>query len=108
MQSSSYPFYVIAEGPQGLFSMLSDFLEQANKDRQFAKTPHYILYQIGNQKALIKVDMSSMPLQIWHYDLMGRPATKTIKETIAKFLWEKTGEKERFLKQSHAKEMSNE
>jgi hypothetical protein len=40
----------------------------------------------------------------WYCDLLGRPITKAVKHTIADFLWEKCGEKEKQLKELTAKE----
>ncbi|EKD72005.1 MAG: hypothetical protein ACD_46C00035G0002 [uncultured bacterium] len=87
--------YLVAEGPEGLATILDDFLEQS-KDPAFAASEHFILYQLGSQKSLIKVDTSKMPFHFRYHDLLGRPATNAVKETIAQFLWEKCGEKERF------------
>lgn len=91
--------YVTAQGPEGLAEVLNRFLEQAKSDPEFATNGHYILYQLGNQKSLIKVDMSQEPYQFWYNDLLGRPATKIVKDTVAQFLWEKCGERERFFQQ---------
>ena len=91
--------YIVAQGPDGLSSVLSDILTKALSDSHFAATPHYILYQLKNQKSLIKADMSEKPFQFWYYDLLGRPAPNNVKETIARFLWEKCGEKEQYLQE---------
>jgi hypothetical protein len=96
--------YIPAQGPEGLKSVLEDLLEKSKKDPVFAEKEHYIYYQIGEQKSLIKVDMSSNPVTFWYFDLLGRPATRIVKKTIADFLWEKCGEKERFLTESGVKE----
>lgn len=96
--------YILAQGPEGLKSVLEDLLEKSQKDPVFAAKEHYIYYQIGEQKSLIKVDMSGHPVTFWYFDLLGRPATRVVKKTIADFLWEKCGEKERFLKESAVKE----
>jgi hypothetical protein len=88
--------YIPAHGPEGLAKVLDNLLEQSQKEREFAFTEHYILYQLGSQKSLIKVDMSQPPFQFWYYDLLGRPATRIVKEVIARFLWEKCGEREQF------------
>lgn len=91
--------YVLAEGPQGLAKVLNAFLaktkDQALDPAFSANTEHYILYQLGNQNSLIKVDMSKQPYQFRYFDKLGRPATKAVKETIADFLWNQCGEKER-------------
>jgi|GEM_PF-1806714 hypothetical protein len=87
--------YIIAQGPDGLRKVLDDLLEASQKDTNFAAEPHYIEYQLGSQRSLIKVDMSEKPYLFWYCDLMGRAATKAVKDTIADFLWEKCGEKER-------------
>lgn len=100
MDSEQLPFsYVVAEGPDGLRQQLDAFLLQAQNDPQFAAEQHYILYQLGQQKALIKVDMGETPFQFWYYDLLGRPITRPIKETISQFLWERCGERERYIKE---------
>jgi hypothetical protein len=91
--------YTPADGPKGLEKVLADLLEKTQKHQALAATEHYILYQLGNQKSLIKVDMSQPPFKFWYYDLLGRPATRIVKETIAQFLWEKGGDRERFYKE---------
>ncbi len=88
--------YVTAQGPEGLTQVLDSFLQQSNADADFATSAHYVMYQLGNQRSLIKVDMSKKPYRFWYFDLLGRPATRTVKDTIADFLWEKGGEKERY------------
>lgn len=90
--------HIIAEGPEGLEKVLEELLEKSKSDPIFATQDHFILYQLGNQKSLIKIDMSQQPFRFWHYDLMGRPATFAVKDTIARFLWEKCGEKEKYLR----------
>lgn len=96
------PTYVIAEGPEGLREVLDQFLESAKTDSEFAAVGHYILYQLGDQKSLIKVDMSATPYQFYYYDYLGRPATKAVKKTIVRFLWEKCGEREKYLKENES------
>lgn len=88
--------YVSADGPDGLTRALNHFYEQAKQDPEFAAEGHYILYKLGDQKSLIKVDMSKEPFQFYYNDLLGRPATRMVKETIARFLWDTCGERERF------------
>lgn len=90
---------IVAEGPEGLEKVLNELLEKSKQDPAFASQEHNILYKLGSQKSLIKVNTSQMPFKFWHYDLMGRPATTVVKETIARFVWEKCGEKERYLKE---------
>ncbi|WP_148339954.1 hypothetical protein [Aquicella siphonis] len=89
--------YIPAQGPDGLKRVLEELLEKCKSDREFAAQEHYILYQLGGQKSLMKVDMSQAPFQFWYYDLLGRPMTKKVEETIADFLWDKGGERERYL-----------
>lgn len=88
--------YIIADGPEGLRKALDDLLEKVTLDPSIAATRQTILYRLGNQTSLIKVDASQMPFHFWYIDLLGRPATRIVKETIARFLWEKCGEKERY------------
>lgn len=83
--------YIMANGPDGLRHVLDTLLETSQKDPLFAKQEHVVMYQLGNQKSIIKVDTSRTPFVFWHYDLMGRPATVAIKDTIKQFLQEKWG-----------------
>lgn len=94
------PEHTVANGPEGLKEVLEAFLQQAERDPEFRTQEHYILYQLKDQKSLIKVDMSARPFQFWYYDLLGRAATNAVKDTIADFLWEKGGEKERYIEES--------
>lgn len=89
--------HIVANGPEGLEKVLGDLLAKTKDDTGFSKKDHYILYQLGSQKALIRVSTKEIPFKFWHFDLMGRPATVAIKETIARFIWEKCGERERAL-----------
>src|SRR5690348_15550876 len=82
------------EGPAELAQSLDALLLKCTAEPAYANEPHYFFYQLGNQKALIKVDMSERPFLFWYGDLLGRPATRAVKETIAKFLYEKCGEYE--------------
>jgi len=98
MQDNLLPSnYILAEGPEGLNKVLDELLEKSDQDPIFATSEHYILYQLRDQKALIKVDTSKKPFHFWYYDLLGRPATRLVKATIAEFLWEKCGAKELYL-----------
>lgn len=109
MQSSELDFlnkYIPATGPEGLRRVLGDLLEKVKNDPIFAAKQHFIMYQLGSQKSLIKVDMSKPPFQFWYNDILGRPITKVVEETIADFLWEKCGEKEHFLQELSSKESS--
>jgi len=92
---SKVPEFTIAEGPQGLMDVLDSFLQQAQQDKVFRARYHYIMYHLKDQKSLIKVDMSEHPYQFWYYDLLGRPATNAVKDTIAEFLWDRCGENAR-------------
>lgn len=84
--------YVIANGPQGLIDVLENHYERCQKDADFAKEAHYILYQLGSQKSFIKVDMSQRPYQFYYYDLLGRPMTRAVQEALALFLTDTVGE----------------
>lgn len=86
--------YILAEGPDRLEQVLNELLEKTTADPAFALKEHFVLYQLGNQKTLMKVDTSERPFQIWYFDLMGRPATTVVKEAITRFLWERCGGKE--------------
>lgn len=93
------PDYEVAEGPDGLMSVLEGLQAKASQDPAFISQDHFILYQLGSQKSIINVDMTQTPYHFTYNDLLGRPATNAVKETIARFLWEKCGEKERYLKE---------
>lgn len=88
-----------AEGAEGLRKELDQLWDKSQNDPVFAAMPHYILYRLNQQKALIKVDMSERPVQFWYHDLLGRPATRIVKKTIAQFLMEKCGETDSFLQE---------
>lgn len=96
--------YDTVEGPEGLREVLDSYLVKSQKDPSFAQAIHYILYTLGNQRSLIRVDTSQNPFYFGYCDLLGRPATRSIKETIAAFLWEKCGEEERYTKALTARE----
>ncbi len=96
--------YIPAQGPQGLRHVLDDLLEKSKLDPAFAAKEHFISYQLGDQKSLIKVDMSEDPVLFWYFDLLGRPATRIVKKTLFDFLWEKCGVREHYLRELTAKE----
>ncbi len=89
------PEMTVADGPEGLKEVLASLHRQALQDAEFRAKEHYILYRLKDQKALLKFDLSQQPYQCWFYDLLGRPATNAVKEIVAEFIWEATGEKER-------------
>lgn len=96
--------YIIADGPDGLANALETLQEVIQSKPALVSRDFYILYRLGNQKSFIKVDFSQQPIQFWYYDLLGRPITMLVKNTIATFLWEKCGEKERAVKMLANKE----
>ncbi len=79
----------MAEGPEGLQKALSEIYVQSQVDPQFAASVHFIHYQFGQQKSLIKV---APPFYILHYNLLGRPATEIVKKTILDFISQKCSE----------------
>lgn len=89
--------YIVADGPEGLARVLADIYEQTQADNEAKLAEQYILYQLNNQKSFIKVDLSQKPFQFWYCDMLGRPITRVVKDTIAKFIWEHGGEKEEAL-----------
>lgn len=93
---SVQPEMTVANGPEGLMEVLEDFRRRAELDPVFRHEPHYIMYHLNAQQSLIKIDFSADPFQFWYYDLMGRPATNSVKQTVAEFLWEKCGVKQRY------------
>ncbi len=97
---------IIAEGPEGLAKVLDDLLAEKQFSAENQRIEHYILYRLGDQRSLIKVDISEQPFMFWYYDLLGRSPTNAVKDTIASFAWEKGGEKERYLREHHYQEDS--
>src|SRR3990167_6140908 len=89
---TSLPVYIQANGLAGLSQTLDRLLEE-HKHGEALTTPRYVLYQLGSQQALIRVDIDQMPFRFWYCDLLGRPATRAIKEIIAEFLLDKCGER---------------
>lgn len=85
------PDSIPAEGPEGLKAVLTSLFQKTHLDPE-APGSYYILYRLGGQKSLIKVDMQQTPCQFWYYDLLGRPATQLVKETVNQFLLDKYGE----------------
>lgn len=98
--------FIPAQGPEGLMRVLEELLEKSRLDPAVAAQEHIILYQLGDQKSLIKVDFSEPPGKFWYNDLLGRPMTKAVKNTIAEFLWTKCGERERYLNASSARDLT--
>lgn len=47
-----------------------------------------IFYHLGNQRSYIQVDFSCEPFHFYYKDLLGRPMTKAVENTIAEFLWQ--------------------
>lgn len=91
--------YVVAQGPEELEKVLTELLEKSKTDSILKAKAQYILYELGNQKSMIKMDLSEWPVAFWHYDLLGRAATSTVKDVISRFAWEKCGEKEWYFKE---------
>jgi hypothetical protein len=91
--------YIVATGPEGLEAVLNELLEKSKLDPTLKERAQYILYEVGNQKSLIKMDLNEWPVVFWHYDLLGRPATAVVKDILARFAWDKCGEKEWYFKE---------
>lgn len=98
--------YDVAEGPTGLREVLDSYFSKYQNDPTFAQEGHYILYTLGEQRSLIRVDASAIPFHFRYCDLLGRPATKSVKEVIARFLWDRCGEKERYMKELATRDLS--
>lgn len=81
----------------GLRAELEWLLIQSSQDAAFAAESHYVNFQLGGLQAFIKIDMSSKPFLFWYCDLNERPVSPAVRKTIADFLWEKGGEKEKYL-----------
>jgi hypothetical protein len=94
---------ISAQGPDGLKQALEQLLERTKRDLLGPKE-FIVIYQLGNQRSIIKIDFNQQPCHFWYQDLLGRPITKAVESTIAEFLWTKCGEKERYLKEISTKE----
>lgn len=90
--------YDIAEGPDGLKALLDSYFERAQNDSAFKAEPHFIVFHHGNQESVIKVDMTESPCLFWYYDMLGRAITPSVREVMARFLWDRCGESKRFAK----------
>lgn len=93
---------ITAQGPDDLMRVLEQLLEKTQ--HELATKEFVVLYQVGNQRSLIKVDFNQQPCHFWYQDSLGRPITKAVENTIAEFLWTKCGEKERYLKEISSRE----
>jgi hypothetical protein len=71
-----------AEGQEGLERVLQEIWTE-----QPRSTNRDILFIIGQQTSLLKVDMSKQQVVIWHADFMnGRAANLTIKNAVINFI----------------------
>jgi len=91
--------YIVVNGPEKLEKVLNELLEHSKLDLTIRERAHYILFEMGNQKSLIKMDLNIWPIVFWYYDLLGRPATSLVKDVLARFIWDKGGEKEWYFKE---------
>ena len=94
---------ISAQGPEGLMFVLDQLLKKTQNNPLGVKE-FVVLYQLGNQRSIIKVDFNQQPCHFSYQDLLGRPITKAVENTIAEFLWTKCGERERYLKEKSSRE----
>jgi hypothetical protein len=99
--------YDVAEGPEKLRELLDTYLTKTQNDLNFASIGHYILYTLGEQRSLIRVDTSEIPFRFRYCDLLGRSATRAVRDTIAKFLWERCGEREKYKKETEMNHLTD-
>ncbi len=90
---------ILAQGLDGLEAVLNEIIEKSQVDPAMKGRAYMILFELGNQKSLIKMDLNEWPVVFWYYDLLGRPATSAVKDLLARFAWEKCGEKELYFKE---------
>lgn len=84
----------------GLRAELDSILAKSTQNAAYAAESHYVKFQLGGPQGLqafIKIDMSSKPFLFWYCDLDERAVSPAVRKTIADFLWEKGGEKEKYL-----------
>ena len=84
------------DGSKELTRLLCDYLEWSRQDQSFANNDHHILYRCGDQASLIRVETRAIPFSLYYCDLSGRPAPRVVKEAVARFLWDRCGEKEKY------------
>jgi len=99
LETNSFANAIPVEGPEGLMQALEDLLAKVKSEPEASKE-YVLLYQLGKQRSIIKVDFNQEPCHFWYQDTLGRPITKAVENTIAEFLWTKCGERERYLKES--------
>lgn len=74
--------YDIAQELQGLKSLLAQYMRSMTKEQQF------ILYKIGEQESLMRVDFSKQPYQVYYNDKLGRPAPFALKIAVTEIMSE--------------------
>jgi hypothetical protein len=78
--------YHIAKGQEALETKIKELWEKSQTDAAVKKEPQDILYNLGQQFALIKVDFSKDPIKFWHDDFaFDRAAIMPIKNAILNF-----------------------
>lgn len=91
--------------PAGLRAELDSLLEKASHDAAFAAESHYVKFQLGGLQSFIRIDMSDKPFLFWYCDLDERAVSPAVRNVIADFLWEKGGEKEKYLDATNLEEI---
>jgi hypothetical protein len=86
--------YQIAHGLAGLQHAITDLFVRQEQTAASGPSTHYLLYQLAEQQALLRIDLGASPAQCWHYDLQGRPAAQGLINAIGRAFWEQlTGDK---------------
>jgi len=90
--------YTTVTGPVELRAELERLLA-------FRNEPHFVQFQLGALQAFIKIDMSDKPFLFWYCDLNERAVSPAVRHAIADFLWEKGGEKEKYVNAPNLEDM---
>lgn len=87
MTNVKLPTMLEAEGPDNLSRALDAVYEKNHTTED-----NYILYRMGSQLSLLRVDLSQKPCHIWYCDSDHRPATSSVLKVIEAFLENKFGQ----------------
>lgn len=80
--------YTVAEGLDGLQHTLVDLIDHARRGSLGDNQTQYVLYRLGQQQSLLRIDLNTAPMQLWFYDLDGRPASSGLVSALGKVFWE--------------------
>jgi hypothetical protein len=78
--------YYSAEDQTGLEALLHQIASQDGADKA-ANSQHDILFTVGKQTSLLKIDLSGKQVVVWHVDFLNdRAASSVVKNAIINFI----------------------